>query len=53
MAVPRPRNVNEANRILEAAQKSFMRARREKNHAEATKQSDIIKAMHDWLAEHG
>ncbi|AXH69901.1 hypothetical protein SEA_SPILLED_32 [Streptomyces phage Spilled] len=53
MATPKPRNVNEANRILEAAQKSFMRARREKNHAEATKQSDIIKAMHDWLAENG
>ncbi|AXH69559.1 hypothetical protein HWB79_gp032 [Streptomyces phage LukeCage] len=53
MAVPRPKNLKEANRILEAAQKSYMRARREKNHAEATKQSDIIKAMHDWLAENG
>jgi len=53
MAVPRPRNVNEANRILEAAQKSYVRARREKNMGEATKQSTIIKAMHEWLAEHG
>ncbi|AYB70873.1 hypothetical protein SEA_YABOI_34 [Streptomyces phage Yaboi] len=53
MAVPRPRNVNEANRILEAAQKAYVRARKEKAGREASKQAEIIKAMHDWLAENG
>ncbi|AXH67227.1 hypothetical protein SEA_WOFFORD_30 [Streptomyces phage Wofford] len=53
MAVPRPKNVKEANRILEAANKSYLRARKEKNEKEASSQAVIIKAMHDWLSENG
>ncbi|WXW92523.1 hypothetical protein SEA_ENYGMA_30 [Streptomyces phage Enygma] len=53
MAIPRPKNIQEANRILEAANKNYVKARRENRGRDATKQAEIIKAMHDWLSENG
>lgn len=49
----RPRNRREAERYLDAANKNYVKARREKNQDDMTKYSTEIKELHDWLGEHG